>query len=319
MVCLFVFNETLNWILRRLMNWTTGVIKVAVFVYWPDGVVLYVLGVQAGVKVHDRLEGSQTTVEEQQQKLELSVGGTVRQTLLQDAQRLPHHVLVPWDTPETNVQRRSLKQRRTRNQRERERNSPVSVHKSMYTWAAMRQYMSENCSSVFRAFAPVRQRNPQVRTNCSHEAPSVLSLNQSVPTKLQSVPIVSFELRDEPQLSLHVERVMQPERSAQLTHAQMPLQRFGVVWKRESLVALLAQRNRFTQTVYKLKRGEEQSVSESNTSQEADQQTALRLGRTWTCWSAESRWRYIFRSVMQHGLSPNFPKNCTISSKGSPV
>lgn len=22
---------------------------------------------------------------------------------------------------------------------------------------------------------------------------------------------------------------------------------------------------------------------------------------------------------MQHGLSPNFPKNCTISSKGSPV
>lgn len=130
----------------------------------------------------------------------------------------------------------------------------------------MRQYMSENCSSVFRAFAPVRQRNPQVRTNCSHEAASVLSLNQSVRTKLQSVPIVSFELRDEPQLSLHVERVMQPERSAQLTHAQMPLQRFGVVWKRESLVALLAQRNRFTQTVYELKRGEEQSVSESNTS-----------------------------------------------------
>lgn len=84
---------------------------------------------------------------------------------------------------------------------------------------------------------------------------------------------MSFELRDEPQLSLHVERVMQPERSAQLTHAQMPLQRFGVVWKRESLVALLAQRNRFTQTVYELKRGEEQSVSESNTSQEADQQT----------------------------------------------
>lgn len=43
----------------------------------------------------------------------------------------------------------------------------------------------------------------------------------------------------------------------------------------------------------------------------------LRL--TWTCWSGESRWRYIFRSVMQQGLSPNFPKNCTMSSKGSPV
>lgn len=87
--------------------------------YRPDGVVLYVLGVQAGVKIHDRLEGSQATVEEQQQQLELGVGGTVRQTLLQDAQRLPHHVLVPYDTPETNVQRRSLEQRRTRNRGER--------------------------------------------------------------------------------------------------------------------------------------------------------------------------------------------------------
>lgn len=35
---------------------------------------------------------------------------------------------------------------------------PVSVHRSMYTWAAMRQYMSENCSSVFRALLPVTNR-----------------------------------------------------------------------------------------------------------------------------------------------------------------
>lgn len=93
---------------------------------------LYVLGVQAGVKVHDRLEGSQATVEEQQQQLELSVGGTVRQTLLQDAQRLPHHVLVPCDTPETNVQRRSLKQRQTRNQREREELTGVRPQVDVY-------------------------------------------------------------------------------------------------------------------------------------------------------------------------------------------
>lgn len=39
------------------------------------------------------------------------------------------------------------------------RYSPVSVHTSMYTWAAMRKYISENCSSVFRAFFPVKQRH----------------------------------------------------------------------------------------------------------------------------------------------------------------
>ena len=97
---------------------------------------LHVLGVQAGIKIHDRLEGSQATVEEQQQQLELGVGGTVRQTLLQDAQRLPHHVLVPYDTHRTVTLRDDLANRsETRSQREKERegNSPVSVHKSMYT------------------------------------------------------------------------------------------------------------------------------------------------------------------------------------------
>lgn len=43
------------------------------------------------------------------------------------------------------------------------------------------------------------------------------------------------------------------------------------------------------------------------------------LNATCTCCSGASRWRYSIRSVMQHGFSPNFPKNCTISSKGSPV
>lgn len=56
------------------------------------------LGIQAGVKVHYRLKGSQVTVEEQEQQLELGVGGTVRQTLLEETQTLPHHVLVPYNT-----------------------------------------------------------------------------------------------------------------------------------------------------------------------------------------------------------------------------
>lgn len=80
---------------------------------------LHVLGVQAGIKIHDRLEGSQATVEEQQQQLELGVGGTVRQTLLQDAQRLPHHVLVPYDTHRTETLRDDLANGDGRGVRER--------------------------------------------------------------------------------------------------------------------------------------------------------------------------------------------------------
>lgn len=38
---------------------------------------LNVFGVQAGVKVYDGLEGSQTAVEEQEQQLELRIRGTV--------------------------------------------------------------------------------------------------------------------------------------------------------------------------------------------------------------------------------------------------
>ena len=53
-------------------------------------------GIQAGIKVHHRLKGSQTTVEEEQQQLELGVGGTVRQALLKNTQTLPRHVLIPY-------------------------------------------------------------------------------------------------------------------------------------------------------------------------------------------------------------------------------
>lgn len=64
--------------------------------------------------------------------------------------------------------------------------------------------------------------------------------------------IVSFELRDDTQLSVNVNRVMESECSTQLTHAQMPLERFGVLWKSESLLSLLPQRDRLAQTVNEL-------------------------------------------------------------------
>ena len=64
--------------------------------YWPYGVVLHVLGVQAGVEVHHGFEGSQVTVEEEQEQLELGVGGWVGQPLLQQADTLPRHGLLPW-------------------------------------------------------------------------------------------------------------------------------------------------------------------------------------------------------------------------------
>lgn len=59
---------------------------------------LHMLGIQAGVKIHHGLKGSQATVEEQEQQLELSVGGTVRESLLQETQTLPHHVLIACGT-----------------------------------------------------------------------------------------------------------------------------------------------------------------------------------------------------------------------------
>lgn len=59
---------------------------------------LDVLGVQVVIKIHDGFEGSKVTVEQQQQQFELSVGGTVRQTVQEYAQRLPRRVLVPYKT-----------------------------------------------------------------------------------------------------------------------------------------------------------------------------------------------------------------------------
>lgn len=69
--------------------------------------------------------------------------------------------------------------------------------------------------------------------------------------------VVSSELRDETQLSLGVESVVQPEGPAQLAHTQVPLQRSGVLRKGEALLPLLPQRHRFAQAVDELGGGAE--------------------------------------------------------------
>lgn len=62
----------------------------------PDGVVLDVLGVEAGVELRDRLEGTEPAVDPDEQQLKLSIGGTVRQPFLQQSQALPHSCLFTW-------------------------------------------------------------------------------------------------------------------------------------------------------------------------------------------------------------------------------
>lgn len=119
--------------------------------------------------------------------------------------------------------------------------------------------MSENCSSVFRALLPVTR----VRKNRSHvclhfvmilkSAGGVFSWVLWALTKLQPVPVVSFELGDETQLPLGAQGVVEPQRPAQLAHAQVPLQGSGVLGEGEALLPLLPQWNRFTQTVDELK------------------------------------------------------------------
>lgn len=47
-------------------------------------------------------------------------------------------------------------------------NSPVSRQRSTYTWAAMRQYMSECCSSVFRAFFPAGRTRGKSQHRCEN-------------------------------------------------------------------------------------------------------------------------------------------------------
>lgn len=102
------------------------------------------------------------------------------------SRRLKHTERNTWETS-------LLKQKLSR--KERRRHSPVSVHKSMYTWAAMRQYISENCSSVFRAFFPVKETDQHVKTICVNPQ---ISVNKcwSVPfhTSVLQLPYLSVTL-----------------------------------------------------------------------------------------------------------------------------
>lgn len=80
------------------------------------------------------------------------------------------------------------------------------------------------------------------------------------------MPVVSFELGDETQFPLGAQGVVEPQRPAQLAHAQVPLQGPGVLGEGEALLLLLPQRNRFAQTVDELKGGGEEKEEERNVS-----------------------------------------------------
>lgn len=80
-------------------------------------------------------------------------------------------------------------------------------------------------------------------------------------TELQAVPIVSFELCDEMLFSISVQGVVQSERPTQLTHTQVPLEPFGVVWEGEALLALLPEGNGFAQPINELRPQEEKPVT----------------------------------------------------------
>lgn len=88
---------------------------------------LDVLGVQVVIKIHDGFEGSEVTVEEQQQQLELSVGGTVRQTVQEHAQRLPRRVLVPCRTQSGAMLEMLQEQRHIRAKAGRETHPSLSI------------------------------------------------------------------------------------------------------------------------------------------------------------------------------------------------
>lgn len=95
------------------------------------------------------------TVEEQQKELELGIRGTMWQTLLEETQTLPQHVLISYKHTTKHIY--TLDCGRVFDVH-RKRDSPLSVHRSTYTWAAIRQYISECCSSVFRASFPVDRK-----------------------------------------------------------------------------------------------------------------------------------------------------------------
>lgn len=65
---------------------------------------------------------------------------------------------------------------------------------------------------------------------------------------------MSLELSDESQFPADVQGVMQPERPTQLTDAQVPLQRFGVLWEVVPLLSSLPQLNGVAQSVDELGR-----------------------------------------------------------------
>lgn len=80
----------------QLSGWASAGLIILSMYHPPDGVVLDVLGIEAGVELRDGLEGAEPAVDPDEQQLKLSIGGTVRQPFLQESQALPHGCLFTW-------------------------------------------------------------------------------------------------------------------------------------------------------------------------------------------------------------------------------
>lgn len=132
--------------------------------YWPYGVVLYMLGIQAGIKVNYRLKGSQVTVEEQQQQFELGVGGTVRQTLLQDTQTLPHHVLVACNTQSNTFKRHHCWNRGRSGMRDGKTHQSLSISQCIHELPWDNTYQKTAAPSSERPSLLNRQINKSKQT-----------------------------------------------------------------------------------------------------------------------------------------------------------
>lgn len=85
----------------QLSGWVSAGLIILSMYHPPDGVVLDVLGIEAGVELRDGLEGAEPAVDPDEQQLKLSIGGTVRQPFLQESQALPHGRLFTCDRHNT--------------------------------------------------------------------------------------------------------------------------------------------------------------------------------------------------------------------------
>jgi hypothetical protein len=89
-----VVLKSTNWNLIPC-SWESLLLITQSVYYQPNGVVLDVLSIEAGVKIHHWFKCTQHTVDSNKQKFELSVGRAMGQSFFQQSQCLPHSSLIP--------------------------------------------------------------------------------------------------------------------------------------------------------------------------------------------------------------------------------